>query len=387
MPRKKLSEYRAKNLIYLKNNLRYEGIELHKSSTKSKLRKGLFVVKVDQAIKKRAKKGLIKLNRNEVQAMKDAKSFFRKGFDYCLIEPFMKHDGVEHYISLRTTRDGIVAAFNQSGGIEVESAKDSLQLFNVNTDKQIKKLADETGIDLEFVQNFIDLFKDCHFVTAEINPLVRVNGVLTPLDIAVEVDDASIGLQNKWSVDDLRFARVEKKTSYEERVEELNNSSQSSFRLEVLNKDGGIFMLLSGGGASIALADEVYNQGAGSQLANYGEYSGAPNREETMIYAEQIFKLLIDSKATKKVLVIAGGVANFTDVKKTFNGIIDAFKQHEKELQKTGLKVFVRRGGPNEKAGLANMRNYLNESGMLGAVFGSEADLTSVITEALKETK
>jgi len=168
-------------------------------------------------------------------------------------------------------------------------------------------------------------------------------------------------------------------------VEELAAQSQASFRLAVLNPNGSIFLLLSGGGASVALADEVFNQGRGKELGNYGEYSGNPNAEETQIYTRQIISLMLASTAPRKVLVIAGGVANFTDVRATFKGVIAALDEAKAAMREQGIKVFVRRGGPFEVQGLAMMRDFLEREGLLGQVAGPEMMLAAIIPLAITE--
>ena len=47
------------------------------------------------------------------------------------------------------------------------------------------------------------------------------------------------------------------------------------------------------------------------------------------------------------------------------------------------MKVFVRRGGPNEAAGLGLMREFLKREKLLGAVYGSDAVITRAIDEAI----
>jgi succinyl-CoA synthetase beta subunit len=168
-----------------------------------------------------------------------------------------------------------------------------------------------------------------------------------------------------------------------EAVEELASQSQASFRLAVLNPNGSIFLLLSGGGASVVLADEVFNQGRGHELGNYGEYSGNPNTEETLIYTRQIISLMLDSKAERKVLVIAGGVANFTDVRATFKGVIAALDEAKDDMRGQGIKVYVRRGGPFEAEGLAMMREFLEREGLLGEVSGPDMMLSEIIPRAM----
>lgn len=48
-----------------------------------------------------------------------------------------------------------------------------------------------------------------------------------------------------------------------------------------------------------------------------------------------------------QVLIIGGGIANFTDVAATFTGIITALKQYAEELRDGNISIWVRRAGPN----------------------------------------
>jgi succinyl-CoA synthetase beta subunit len=74
----------------------------------------------------------------------------------------------------------------------------------------------------------------------------------------------------------------------------------------------------------------------------------------------------------------------FTDVRKTFAGIIDALSAHMEELKTAGIVVFVRRGGPNEKEGLALMEKFLKQHDIYGSIHGSDEVLTIVVDEALE---
>jgi succinyl-CoA synthetase beta subunit len=147
----------------------------------------------------------------------------------------------------------------------------------------------------------------------------------------------------------------------------------------LLNPDGAFFLLLSGGGASIVVADEVNNQGHGQLLANYGEYSGNPNAEETYLYTKQVLSLMLKSKAPRKVLIIGGGVANFTDISKTFKGVIQALSEVKVQMRKQNIKVFVRRGGPNEADGLAQMEKFLLREDLHGRVAGPELTMSKIV--------
>jgi ATP-citrate lyase beta-subunit len=86
-----------------------------------------------------------------------------------------------------------------------------------------------------------------------------------------------------------------------------------------------------------------------------------------------------------KVLIIGGGIANFTDVANTFTGIIQALREYSDKLKKVGCKIYVRRGGPNYKAGLEKMRAVGDEIGIPIQVYGPEMHMTSIIPMALSE--
>jgi succinyl-CoA synthetase beta subunit len=222
-----------------------------------------------------------------------------------------------------------------------------------------------------------------HISFLEINPLVVSNNDLTFLDMAIEVDDAGeFFVEKAWVSEDF-VVEAGSKTKEEEAIEELSSKSQASFRLVVLNPNGSIFMLLSGGGASIVLADEVYNVGQGKELANYGEYSGNPNAEETYLYTKEILSLLLSSSASNKKLIIAGGVANFTDIRITFKGVIKAIADVKTMLSEQGVKVFVRRGGPFEKEGLQMIEDFLKKENLYGFVTGPNLPLTEIVEKAI----
>ena len=56
------------------------------------------------------------------------------------------------------------------------------------------------------------------------------------------------------------------------------------------------------------------------ELGNYGEYSGAPNTNETYQYAKVVLDCVCASGdgVHGRALLIGGGIANFTDVAATF---------------------------------------------------------------------
>jgi ATP-citrate lyase beta-subunit len=86
-------------------------------------------------------------------------------------------------------------------------------------------------------------------------------------------------------------------------------------------------------------------------------------------------------------LFIGGAVANFTDIAKTFAGIIMALDDEAGALKKQHLKVFVRRGGPNQEIGLQKIKTALEDHGILGGVYGPDVSISDALGSALEELK
>ena len=390
MSRKKLSEFRAKTIVSQALNRPYAGVEVVvMGDWQGKLaalpEEQTYVVKVDQAIKGRFKKGLVRLDRTKAQLIQDVQELSEKGFEYFLVEPLAKHEASEEkYLALARTKDGIEISYSPKGGIDVEADPEAIkhELYRDGLG------LDAMGLDEATIKVLVDVFEANYFAFLEINPLLVRDGRPVCLDMAVEVDDAAeFFVEERWTGDDVRSYTAHALTKEEETVKQLAEQSQASFSLEVINPDASIFLLLSGGGASVVVADEVSNLGLGKELGNYGEYSGNPNREETAHYTKQVLQLLLASKAPRKVLVIGGGVANFTDVRATFAGVIDALKEYQDQLKAQGIKVYVRRGGPHETEGLAAMKAYLEGAGLLGYVTGPEMVLTDIVKMATEDLK
>ncbi len=137
-------------------------------------------------------------------------------------------------------------------------------------------------------------------------------------------------------------------------------------------------------------ADTVCDLKCGKLLGNYGEYSGAPNAEQTYVYAKTLLDLATrpnedGSHAPAKVLLIGGGIANFTDVAKTFQGIVHALKEYRERLIAANMRVFVRRAGPNYQKGLKLIQSVCQELSIPVKVFGPEKNMTEIIPLAISD--
>ena len=84
-----------------------------------------------------------------------------------------------------------------------------------------------------------------------------------------------------------------------------------------------------------------------------------------------------------KILIIGGGIANFTNVAATFKGIIRALKEYKGPLISHGVKIFVRRGGPNYQEGLKAMRLLGESLGVESKVYGPDTHITAIVPLAL----
>lgn len=57
--------------------------------------------------------------------------------------------------------------------------------------------------------------------------------------------------------------------------------------------------MVAGGGASVIYSDVICDLGGAEELANYGEYSGAPSEQQTYEYAKTILSLMTQEKHPK----------------------------------------------------------------------------------------
>jgi ATP citrate (pro-S)-lyase len=84
-----------------------------------------------------------------------------------------------------------------------------------------------------------------------------------------------------------------------------------------------------------------------------------------------------------KILIIGGGIANFTNVAATFKGIIRALSEYKASLIAHNVRIFVRRGGPNYQEGLKAMRLLGESLGVPIKVYGPETHITDIVPLAL----
>ncbi|MBW2637254.1 MAG: ATPase [Deltaproteobacteria bacterium] len=371
------------------------------------LAKEKLVVKPDQLIKRRGKSKLLLLGAD----WKVAETWIRKRMkkpitvgtvtgilDHFIVEPFVPHkEKDEYYVAIISEREGDTILFHHEGGIHVGDVDAKALRLSVPIGempgageiekKLLRRVAKERkAIIAGFIEGLFKFYADLDFTYLEINPFVVDGKGIIPLDLAAKLDDtASFVSGSKWGSIDFPSPFGRMFTKEEAYIEELDSKTGASLKLTILNPEGRVWTMVAGGGASVIYADTITDLGFMSEMANYGEYSGDPNEEFTYLYAKTILDLMTRKKNPKgKFLLIGGGIANFTDVAKTFKGIIRALSEYKNELQSNKVKIFVRRGGPNYKEGLSKMRILGEELGVPIEVYGPETHMTKIVSMALK---
>lgn len=128
MARVKLTEHQAKSLLFKELELPYRGIHITSKDTLDikKLKKDRkYVLKVDQGIKKRMKKGLVVLNVMKNDIPSAIQKLGKKGYEHFIIEEMLPHkEESESYIAVERTREGLLFSYSKQGGIEVEEHAD-----------------------------------------------------------------------------------------------------------------------------------------------------------------------------------------------------------------------------------------------------------------------
>jgi ATP citrate (pro-S)-lyase len=271
---------------------------------------------------------------------------------------------------------------------------------------------------VDFITRLYAVYVDCQFTYLEINPLVVIpNAAGTSaevhfLDLAAKLDQtaefecgvkwavarspAALGMavvkatDGKVNIDagpamefPAPFGReMSKEEAY---IAELDAKTGASLKLTILNANGRVWTLVAGGGASVVYADAIASSGFSDELANYGEYSGAPTETQTYHYARTVLDLMLRAPLHKegKVLFIGGGIANFTNVASTFKGVIRALREVAPQLIEHNVQIWVRRAGPNYQEGLKNIKSVGQELKLNMHVYGPEMHVSGIVPLAL----
>jgi len=411
MARVKIREFDAKKLLlkYLKQE--YQAVLIDPSTNLENLPaqhpwllQEKLVIKPDQLFGKRGKLGLVLLNADFQQVKEYLQQYLNKEITigkatdrltHFLIEPFILHEK-EYFLCITSEREVDNIFFSAVGGVDVEENWKYVVSYSIPTLNECDERLGIKGMfsmleeihhikipekDKEAITRLIKetflIYRKFHFCYLEFNPFtIDKNNNIILIDTVAQVDSCGITLPFPKS-----FGR--KSHPEEEYVQSLDKESGASLKLTILNPKGRIWNILSGGGASLIYLDAIADLNKQDEIANYGEYSGNPTTEETYQYTKTILNLMIKEHHSEgKVLIIGGAIANFTDVEKTFVGIIKALKEYQSELQKGKISIVVRRGGPNYENGLKLMEQTGTELQIPIAVRGPETPMTKIVEKA-----
>jgi ATP-citrate lyase beta-subunit len=322
-----------------------------------------------------------------------------------IVEPFTPHSQEEeYYISATCVGDEDVLYMSAEGGMEVEEGWDEKVTevaFSITaTEEEIAEKikanipADVADADKEnfakFAIGFFKAYRELNFAYLEINPFVLQGNKIELLDMVAKLDDtAGFMMVDEWG--DVEFPTsfgMEEKSPEVLAIEDADAKSGASLKLTILKPEARIWTMVAGGGASVVYADTIADFAGIEDLANYGEYSGGPTTSETKFYAETLLDLMTrekDAEGRDKILIIGGAIANFTDVAKTFTGIIQAFEEYADKMKEVGVKIYVRRGGPNYEKGLKDIKEAADRLGLSIEVYGPETHVTDIVRMALEE--
>ncbi len=356
------------------------------------LQKSKLVAKAHEALGSRFKLGLVKVGLDLAGTKAAVKEMLGKQVESITIREVIISEAIDHtdeyYASAKSTREGVEVMVAKCGGIEVEANWDKVKrilvdIGEVPTDDALEGLVKDAGFSgdtakkmAEFLKKLFICFDNEDAQYLEINPVVQNSeGDLVALD-AVTLLDADAKFRHKdWNFPfAAEFGRAY--TKNEEEVMAVDAKVKGSVKLIEI-PGGDIAMLPAGGGASVYYSDAVVARGG--KLANYAEYSGDPPDWAVEVLTEKVCSLPGITN-----IIVGGAIANFTDVKKTFGGIINAFRKAKAEGKLDNVRIWVRRGGPNEKEGLAAMKE-LQKEGFQIEVFDRTLPLTDIVDMALSK--
>ncbi|POV95083.1 hypothetical protein PSTT_16469 [Puccinia striiformis] len=380
-----------------------------------------LVVKPDQLIKRRGKAGLLGLNKTWAEAKawieeRAGKPVNVEGvlgtLNTFIVEPFAPHPSdTEYYVCINSVREGDMILFTHEGGVDIGDVDAKAAKITVPVDGDLPDRAQlKDGLLaavpthrqdalVDFLVRLYSTYVDLHYTYLEINPLVCMEAAdgspsIAFLDMAAKLDQTADYLCGaKWAIGRETSVAVNGSKTFADRgppmvfpapfgrdltkeeayIQKLDASTGASLKLTVLNAQGRVWTMVAGGGASVVYSDAIAAHGFAHELANYGEYSGAPTKGQTFEYAKTILDLMTrgDPHPEGKVLIIGGGIANFTN----------------EGLQRHKVKIFVRRGGPNYQEGLKKMRLIGETIGIEIQVFGPDTHISSIVPMALGITK
>ena len=355
------------------------------------LKKSKLVVKAHEALGSRFKLGLVKVGLDLKEAEAATREMIGRQVGSITVSQVIVSEMIPHkdeyYCAVKSTREGTDILVANCGGIEVESNWDRVKRLALEvglqpSEEALERLAKDAGFTgptlkkmASFAGKMFTCFDSEDAQYLEVNPVVlrEHDHELIALDAVTLLDGDAKFRHPDWN---FAFAAEFGRAYSKHEMEVMAVDSKIKGSVKFIEIPGGdTAMLPAGGGASVYYSDAVVARGG--KLANYAEYSGDPPDWAVEVLTDKVCSL-----PGIKNIIVGGAIANFTDVKKTFGGIINGFRKAKSEGKLKGVKIWVRRGGPREKEGLDAMR-ALKDEGFDINVFDRNTPLTDIVDKAL----
>ncbi len=357
------------------------------------LRTSKLVAKAHEALGSRFKLGLVKVGLDLAGTKAALKEMLGREVGNIKISQVIVSEMIPHkdeyYMAVKSTREGAEILVAKCGGIEVESNWDRVKKLPVEVGEipppnALAQLVKEAGFSdpmakrvADFAKQLFSCFDNEDAQYLEVNPVVarEGDGELVALDAVTLLDADAKFRHPDWT---FPFAAEFGRAYSKDELEVMAVDSKIKGSVKFIEIPGGdTAMLPAGGGASVYYSDAVVARGG--KLANYAEYSGDPADWAVEVLTEKVCSL-----PGIRNIIVGGAIANFTDVKKTFGGIIAGFRKAKADGKLKDVKIWVRRGGPREKEGLEAMR-ALREEGFDIHVYDRRTPLTDIVDMALQQ--
>jgi citryl-CoA synthetase large subunit len=338
----KLKEFEGKQLLESSNILVSKGILVTNTFEPFE---GEKVLKVQTLAGGRGKAGGIKVvNFEEAQEL--TTKFLNKEFLNETITEILLDEKIEisheYYLGIMfdTSKRKPILIFSEEGGVNIEDVRKNFPEKVI-----IKEIDYLKGIDSnittnlkiqEIITKLYDCFvkNDCRMI--EINPLVETpEGKFVAVDCVAVLDDDA---RYRWPIQFEERTDNRKSTKREITAHDIDrNDHRGVAGKTFIDLDGDIAILTSGGGATMTLMDALIQ--FGGKPANFTEYSGNPPQEKV----EALTRIVLD-KENLSGLLVAGVVANFTNIYKTLQGVLNVLIE-----KKPKFPIVIRRAGPHDE--------------------------------------
>lgn len=394
-----IREYDVKKMFSDKVKQDYSGVQIRKLSDIEKLSEDKkYVIKPDMLFWKRGKRGLLGINLDKSQCKSWLEKYFGKaenidGVDGTL-DVFLAEEVVdiktEYYLSFAQSRDGDIVTFSPEGWIDIEENWESTTTITipVTQNLEINNITnltwDHSSEDFQkLILGLWDFYKNYGFISLEFNPIAQDSSwKFHMIDAVAKVDDQEEYLQkSNWKNLEIPNNYGFQENAGERYIAELDNQTWASLKMKILNPEAKIWTLFAGGGGSLVMTDTLGALGYADNIWNYGECSWNPSREFTYEYTKTLLWEMLANKQSWKYLIIAGAIANFTHIDKTFAGIIDALEENIEEIHAQNVTILVRRGGINEKAWLKILEDACMKLKIPAIITGSDTYMTDILKE------